>query len=143
MSRFGSLGAALAMTAALTASGPATAALTTRSGTFKLTVTIVSDANIPNATMFTVRATVGARGADYSQSEAAQRQVAKTSGSQVVTITVPYLWKLDQPLVSTATISVSVSAALASPLSNSANRSFSTPLPANGATTPLAATIRL
>jgi hypothetical protein len=145
MFRHGRLGAVLTMTVLAAAAGSADAATITRRGTFKVTVTILSPSTIPKATLFTLRASIFVNGAQTRQSEATTQLVAKTKDSQIVTISVPYLWKLEQPVASKASLNIGVSATTSGqqPAFNEATRTFAVTLPAHGATTSLATSLRL
>jgi hypothetical protein len=121
---------------------PASAATSTRSGTFRITLTVVSDSGVPLATNFAAQASVRAHGPLYSQSESVARTIPKTTGSQTVTLIIPYRWTLDEPIARATTVNVSVSASVGA-ASNTASLSLSAPLPANGATTPVSVTLRL
>ncbi|ATQ67573.1 hypothetical protein CQW49_06485 [Methylosinus trichosporium OB3b] len=133
------------MTAFVSASGSADAATITRRGTFNVTVTILSPSTIPKATLFTLRASVIVNGTQTRQTEAATQLVAKTKDTQIVTISVPYLWKLEQPVNSKASLTIGVSATTSNqqPLFNEATRTFAVTLPAHGATTSVATSLRL
>jgi hypothetical protein len=141
MSRSGWIGAVLAVAAV----GSADAATITRRGTFKVTVTILSPSTIPKATQFTLRASIIVNGARTQQTKTTTQIVAKTKDSQTVTLSLPYLWKLTAPVASTASLSVGVSAAPSTQQSAfyDVSQSIAVTLPANGATTPLAASLRL
>ncbi|QGM47452.1 hypothetical protein [Methylocystis heyeri] len=115
----------------------AIASPTTISGTFSVTLAIMSDnATIPLNTPIALSVSIGGSvpQASGNQATSARQTVTKTSTTQNVTISLPFDWTSQGAPPTVATLSVSVTPALNYPASDSLYLTLTVPVPANNGT---------
>ncbi len=136
----------MALTFTILCAGSISARAETLTGVINVNVTIASGANVPMNTTINLNLGIAVSGYTNPTSDdqyaTVTATVRKTSASQLVTIQYPYEWVLQNPFKNVS-LSLSVTPALTYPLSDTVGLSTAIPLPANGATTNLAAPVQL